>query len=84
MSTGPTLTSIVVDFRHIRCDNCKVALHDELATLCPVCGAVFDSIMSNHAGLAARLEQKREAAGVRHCNVPLADTGEDAVELVGA
>jgi len=80
----PIVASIVVDFRHIRCENCKVALHDELATLCPVCGAVFDSIMSNHAGLAARFERKRENAGVRHCDVPLADTDEDAVELVSA
>jgi hypothetical protein len=78
------VTSIVVDFRHVRCENCKVALHDELATLCPVCGAVFDSIMSNHAGLAARFERKREDAGVRHCDVQLSETDEDAVELVGA
>lgn len=79
-----TLTSIVVDFRHTRCENCKVALHDELATLCPVCGAVFDSVMSNHAGLAARFERKREDAGVRHCHVPLADNDDNAVELVSA
>jgi len=84
MSVAPTLTSIVVDFRHIRCENCKVGLHDQLATSCPVCGAVFDRITSNHVGMAARLERRREAAGVRDCDVPLADTDEDAVELVSA
>lgn len=80
----PTFTSIVVDFRHIRCENCKVGLHDELATLCPVCGAVFDRITSNHAGLAGQFERRREDAGIRHGNVQLAETDEDSVELVSA
>ncbi|MEX1027403.1 MAG: hypothetical protein WD049_05265, partial [Candidatus Paceibacterota bacterium] len=53
-----------VDLRHIRCSHCKVALHDELATECPVCGAKFDSITSNHAGLAEQFRRKRAAAGV--------------------
>ena len=53
--------AIVVDLRNSRCDQCKVALHDELATECPVCGAWFDAIVSNHVGLAARLQSKREA-----------------------
>jgi hypothetical protein len=57
-------TSIVVDIRHIRCDNCKVALHDVLAQKCLVCGAVFDGVTSNHVGLADRLRQQREAARV--------------------
>ena len=56
--------SIVVDFRHIRCGNCKVALQDELAIVCPVCGAEFDNISSNHVGLAAGLERRRVATGV--------------------
>ena len=81
---NPTVASIVVDFRHIRCENCKVALHDELATSCPVCCAAFDRITSNHVGLAAKLEQKREDAGIRRCDVQINDTTEDAVELVGA
>ncbi len=59
--------TIVVDLRNSRCDQCKVALHDELATKCPVCGACFDAIVSNHVGLAARLQRKREQAGVRSC-----------------
>jgi hypothetical protein len=63
MSVLETAT-IVVDLRNIRCGNCKVALHDELAMNCPVCGAKFDSIISNHVGLAERLREKREAAGV--------------------
>ena len=59
--------SIVVDIRHIRhirCDNCKVALHDEFATECPMCEASFDRIISNHVGLAKKLYDKREKAGV--------------------
>jgi hypothetical protein len=58
--------SIVVELRQLRCDGCKVALPNELVTVCPICGAVFDSIVSNHAGLAARLKRRREAAGVDH------------------
>jgi hypothetical protein len=54
--------SIVVDWRHLRCSNCKVALHDELAETCPACGAKFDSVTSNHVGLAEKLEREREAA----------------------
>jgi len=60
-------TSIVVDLRFNRCDYCKVALQDELATACPVCGAHFDSIVSNHVGLAAKLYKVRETAGVTSC-----------------
>ena len=56
--------SILVDFRYIRCDGCKVAIHDEMATDCPMCGAKFDDIISNHVGLAENLRSKREAAGV--------------------
>lgn len=52
-------TSIVVDLRSFRCESCKVALHDELAKVCPVCGAPFDRISPNHVGLAARLERRR-------------------------
>lgn len=58
---------IVVDLRTIRCDHCKVAIHDDLAIACPVCGARFDSIVSNHVGLAAKLENKRAKGGVRSC-----------------
>ena len=59
--------SIVVDLHHIRCDHCKVALHNDLATQCPVCGARFDAIVSNHVGLAAKLYEKRKQAGVLTC-----------------
>lgn len=59
---------IVVDMRHNRCDHCKVAIHDDLATECAVCGSRFDSIVSNHVGLAAKLERKREQSGVRSCS----------------
>lgn len=58
------LASILVDLWHLRCDNCKVALHDEMATSCPSCQATFDDIISNHVGLADKLRCKREEAGV--------------------
>lgn len=57
--------SIVVDLRHMRCSNCKVALDDELATHCPVCQAVFTHVTSNHVGLAEKLERKRCALGIK-------------------
>ncbi len=57
-------TSILVDLSTRRCNNCKVALRDELAEKCPVCGASFDRISSNHVGLADKLRKKREAAGM--------------------
>lgn len=56
--------SIIVDLRHARCGDCKVALQDALVTTCPVCGAVFDAISSNHVGLADRLRKKRQDADV--------------------
>ncbi len=59
--------SIVADMRKLRCDQCKVAIHDDLATQCAMCGARFDSIVSNHAGLAEKLYAKREQAGVASC-----------------
>ena len=59
-----TTASILVDFRTIRCGHCKVALKDELAEKCPVCGASFDRMTSNHVGLADKLRKKREEAGI--------------------
>ena len=59
-----TTASILVDLHTIRCGNCKVALHDELAEKCPVCSASFDRITSNHVGLADKLRKKREEAGI--------------------
>ena len=56
--------SILVDLQTIRCGNCRVALHDELAEKCPVCGASFDRMTSNHVGLADKLRKKREEAGI--------------------
>lgn len=56
--------AIVVDLRAMRCDRCKVAVHNDLATECPVCGARFDSVVSNHVGLAAKLTRTRIQAGV--------------------
>ena len=59
-----TTASILVDLHTIRCGNCKVALHDEFAEKCPVCGASFDRISSNHVGLEDKLRKKREEAGL--------------------
>ena len=59
-----TTASILVDLHTIRCGNCKVALRDELAEKCPVCGASFDRISSNHIGLEDKLRKKREEAGL--------------------
>lgn len=56
--------SMVVDLRHIRCGNCKVAVQDELARTCPVCGATFTHVTSNHVGLADKLRKTRLAAGI--------------------
>ena len=56
--------SIVVDLWRVRCDHCKVALRDDLAATCAVCGSEFDSIVSNHVGLATKLHNKRKGAGV--------------------
>ncbi len=61
---GLTTASILVDLVTRRCNNCKVALRDELAEKCPVCGASFDRISSNHVGLADELRKKREEAGI--------------------
>lgn len=59
-----TTAAILVDFRFICCSGCKVAVHDELAKECPVCGCTFDRVSSNHVGLAKDLQAKREAAGI--------------------
>lgn len=59
-----TQAAIVVDFRHVRCEFCKVELRSDLATECSVCGAEFNEIVTNHVGLDERLRRKRELAGV--------------------
>ena len=51
--------AIIVDIRHIRCGACKIAFKDELATECKNCKAKFDSISSNHVGLADKLRKIR-------------------------
>ena len=65
MSTEVMTAAILVDLRNIRCGNCKVGIRDELAENCPVCGAVFDRIASNHVGLADTLREKRYEAGIQ-------------------
>jgi hypothetical protein len=56
--------SIVVDLHHMRCGNCKVAFKNEFATHCPTCLAVFTHVVSNHVGLAEKLQRKRNQAGI--------------------
>lgn len=51
--------NIIVDFRHMRCGQCKVRMKDELAECCPHCKATFDGVTSNHVGLAERLRKIR-------------------------
>jgi hypothetical protein len=76
--------SIVVDMRNVRCGNCKISLQDEMATTCPVCGAPFDRVTSNHVGLASKLERRREEAGVAACAVNDPNSEEDPPELVSS
>ncbi len=62
-STKQKLTaSIVVDIHNTRGGNCKVVINDELDDECEICGAVFDRVVSNHVGLAAKLQQLRGSA----------------------
>jgi predicted amidophosphoribosyltransferase len=77
-------TSIVVDLRNTRCGDCKVALHDDLATVCPVCGAPFDSVLSNHVGVAERLMRRRDAAGVTSADLKVHGTEYEREELVSS
>ena len=63
--TAVTNASIVVDLRKMQCGNLKVAMHDDFAEKCPICGAIFDRIESNHVALADKLCKKREEAGIR-------------------
>lgn len=56
------VASLVVDIKHIRCGNCKMQVKDEQAKSCPHCEAVFDRVVSNHAGLANKLRKSRGEA----------------------
>jgi hypothetical protein len=64
-------TSIIVDFQQLQCESCKAIVNNEMATVCPACGAVFDCIISNYAGFAAKLKRRREAAGVHQCQATM-------------
>ena len=55
---------IVADFYTQRCGNCKSMLEDVDIEECPVCDVVLDRIVSNHAGLAAKIQKERAAAAV--------------------
>ena len=74
---------IVVDMQKSRCSGCKVIIPDELAESCPTCGLKFDRVVSNHIGLAARLQERRAAAAGG--KAPAKSAGKaDATELVSA
>ena len=61
VNTVPT-APIIVDLYNARCGECKVMLNDPLAEQCSVCGATFDRVVSNHVGLARKLERQRDEA----------------------
>jgi hypothetical protein len=75
-------TSILVDLRNNRCGNCKVALQDELATVCPECGANFASLSSNHVGLAQKLRRRRRTAHLSPVSLIVHGTNYELAELV--
>ena len=51
--------SLIADMHAVRCGDCKVIVEDPMAIKCTICGAVFDRVVSNHVGLAARLNSSR-------------------------
>jgi hypothetical protein len=73
---------IVIDRRNSRCGSCKVALRDELATVCPVCGAIFNGLSSNHVGLAQKLRQRRDKASVSRSGLIVHGADFELSELV--
>jgi hypothetical protein len=55
------IVSLVADLHTVRCGGCKVLVDDPLAVKCAFCGATFDRVVSNHVGLAKRLNGQRAA-----------------------
>jgi len=69
-----TTASLIVDLHTVRCGGCKVAISDPLTLECPMCGASFDRVVSNHVGLANRLLERRKDLSVPE--QAAAETGE--------
>lgn len=50
---------LLVDFRKLRCENCKIAIPNVKDECCWGCGAVFEEIDSNHIGMANLIRKMR-------------------------
>ena len=53
---------LIADLHTVRCGSCKVLVDDPLVVKCSICGATFDRVVSNHVGLANRLNSERSGA----------------------
>ena len=54
---------LIADLHTVRCGSCKVLVDDPLVVKCSICGATFDRVVSNHVGLANRLNSERSGTG---------------------
>jgi len=54
---------LIADLHTVRCGGCKVLVDDPLVVKCSICGATFDRVVSNHVGLANRLNSERSGSG---------------------
>ena len=54
---------LIADLHTVRCGSCKVLVDDPLIVKCSICGATFDRVVSNHVGLANRLNRERSGTG---------------------
>lgn len=70
------IVSLIADLHTVRCGGCKVLIDDPLAVDCSYCGAAFDRVVSNHVGLAKRLNNER--SGSDSDDEPAPDTTEAA------
>jgi len=57
------IVPLIADLHTVRCGGCKVLVDDPLIVKCSICGATFDRVVSNHVGLANRLNSERSGAG---------------------
>ena len=57
------IVPLIADLHTVRCGSCKVLVDDPLIVKCSICGATFDRVVSNHVGLANRLNSERSGAG---------------------
>ena len=57
------IVPLIADLHTVRCGGCKVLVDDPLIVKCSICGATFDRVVSNHVGLANRLNNERSGVG---------------------